>query len=278
MITASFFQVLALSYLATNTQPEPPQEESQEMALEAGGEESEALAPDAAPEGGEASATENAATSSDEVAGKEPMPVMRTGRVISLGIGMHSCGQFFCKDTSKFNGGTIMVGPLLSMDFGLRPHDFFDVTAGFSFGYSPIKDARSGDFAQGWYGLQAIARFFPVRKSRFDPYVGMGMGFFQFWSWSQIGKTDRTYSFSRANMILTAGLDFFATTTFSVGPRVAYNLTFAGRYCYRYEDDDKECHPAKEFGDSSHVDSEEAGKKELIPRPWEFGLMVKWRR
>ena len=201
----------------------------------------------------------------------------RNGMTINLGVGMQSCRQHFCDNTLNFNEGKIGIGPLLNFDLGLRMKDYVDVTGGLTFAYLPIKDADKGDFVQAWYGLHAIARFYPIRHGRWDPYVGAGAGFNQFWSWASVTNVEKTYSFSRANVLLQAGLDVMVVPGFSIGPRFGYNITFGGRYCYWYEGQDKVCRKASSFADSMHAAG--AGKDEqLMPRPWEFALMFKWRR
>ena len=225
------------------------------------------------------------AVQSPPVASSQPQPVsvapssgdassdtyQRVGGVTALNLGMSSCGQLACTLQGDTSDAHIGIGPTLGMDFGLRPRKSFDVTGGFTFSYLPVVKADEGRYANGWYSIHAIGRYFPIKQGRWDPYVGGGIGFTQFWSWSKLGGSDTVASFTQFNLLLVAGFDFHVNRAFSLGPRFTKHYGVGGKTCAWVEDSDKMCISRSE------VSEVEENDERLFPRPWEIGVAFKWR-
>jgi hypothetical protein len=78
------------------------------------------------------------------------------------------------------------------------------------------------------------ANAYPLAFSRFDPYVGFGLGFYQQWLYEDGPSpldVDTTMWTTRGNARFTVGIDVFATNHFALGPRFDFNLPFAGEQC-----------------------------------------------
>lgn len=122
-------------------------------------------------------------------------------------------------------------------------------------------------FASSW-SLAALVIAYPLAFTRWDPYVGLGVGFNQdreryiadeggdrFQSWS-----------NRGELRLALGLDVFINDIISLGPRFDYGAQFAGKLCDEATDSRKDCIGVSEL---------EAEIRDEAPRWFVLGLQFK---
>jgi len=155
---------------------------------------------------------------------KAPDPYVRTGVILGAGLGYGTCVAAYCED---FRGGFAanaevgwrwrFVAPVLTIGGTVGPLEI-DGLPGFR-GHMGLLDVMGG------------VLFFPSLRSKFDPFLGVHLGYTQ--STVQLRRSDVTLRerISRGGVRLSAGLLFLVHPNVSVGPRFDFTLPFAGRAC-----------------------------------------------
>lgn len=204
----------------------------------------------------------------------------RTGWVVLGVAGVGDCVGTVCKkgewaeyprfDTvgNLFADADPGPGPMAGFEFGYRPVPYVDVVAGFSVLYQPIEGQPGSTLFSIGYGLVAGANVYPVAFGRLDPYVGAGLGFFQLWAHQDL--VNATVHMDRGLFRASAGLDVYVTPRFTIGPRLDFDVPFAGRLCAEFSLSDDYAD-----GCDSIADLGEFG--EGMPKLWRVGVAFKGR-
>jgi hypothetical protein len=116
---------------------------------------------------------------------------------------------------------------------------------------------------------------YPVAFGRLDPYVGIGLGFYQLWAHEEDdtgtnGEVDTTMHLDRGVFRVSAGLDVFVTNRFATGPRFDFNVPFAGELCSAVDPIGNNVEDCTDVGDLG-------GFADGLPKAWELGIAVKGR-
>ncbi|MBK9751997.1 MAG: hypothetical protein IPO88_00570 [Nannocystis sp.] len=189
-------------------------------------------------------------------------PYRRTGFVFGGGIGTRFCLTSYCRPDPGLGVGPGFQARLL---FEYRFIQY--LSAGLTFGFAYHKILRAGignddplttykEHGFGW-NLLATVTAYPLPFSRFDPYVGLGIGFAQQREKSVVvssGTSSATQQWhNRGVLRLTFGLDIFATPKFSLGPRLDLDRGFGGnscddasavaKSCMRFQQEDQDIFP-----------------------------------
>lgn len=154
-------------------------------------------------------------------------------------LGIRACTQRVCgRSEDRIRAGA--VGRAL---FELRFHRNVGVEAELGASYHRI-DGGEGfrAFASSW-SLAAVVMAYPLAFTRFDPYVGLGVGFNQDRTrYIDEEVDDRFQSWSnRGELRLALGLDVFLNDTITLGPRLDYGAQFAGKFCDEATNSKKDC-------------------------------------
>lgn len=184
---------------------------------------------------------------------------LRMGGVFAIGHGLQSCTQEYCEYLDDDDvPHSLGVGQSFFIEGGGRPIPWIEISGGFTFASlranstefeeeeEETTDFR--DFEQyvlAWYSVHSMVRAYPLARSRFDPFVGMGLGFTQFAGWThgfeEISDYHYVDLFTRANLLLTAGLDVYLHRRIVLGVFFRYNLGLGGRICSWSDSWSNEC-------------------------------------
>ena len=234
-------------------------------------------------EAAEVAGQERAEPDSKYSAMVEDSPFVRKGFMVMGGPGFTTCVREACTEggwedfplrmNDVFREADLRLGPGAMFEFGGRPIEYVGITGGFSVSYNPVRGLPDRDLWSIWYQAGANVLLYPVAFSRFDPYVGVGLGFTQMWM-HENDLFDGTYRYNRGNFRLSTGVDIFATQRFQLGPRFEWNVPFAGESCLKIDrpavngvsqPDYDECQDVSDHGDF----------KDKMPR--QFGLFIQFK-
>lgn len=181
-------------------------------------------------------------------------------------------GARFClqDDICGRSDGETRLGGTLRGVLDFRIHKYVAIGASLGLAVHNI-DAGEGARARATScNLLAQLTVYPWAKGIWHPFVGVGFGFNQ--DRARVTLTDEDdYKFqdwtNRGVARLSAGLDIFVKDRLSIGPRIDYDLQFAGRVCSEATDVRKDC---VSFSD---IDAD----NDDFPRWITFGLDLKGR-
>jgi hypothetical protein len=136
-------------------------------------------------------------------------------------------------------------GPSFVFEMGLRPIPYVEALAFGHFTYHPTRVRQPGFFPEGdpfTYsasgGLAVLVR--PLAFTRFDPFVGFGLGYHEYRSTIQYARSaglEARMDERLVRLLLrpSAGLDVFVARNVALGPRFDYDLFVGGQYCNAIE-------------------------------------------
>lgn len=171
------------------------------------------------------------------------------------------------------------IGPGALFELGYRPIE--QISFGVGVNVSTMKidvDTDPGYSVDARALMVSPLGFFfvhPVKKSRLDPYAGVGVGWqmhratfeYDFDTPDFEGEggdsEETTFTLKRGTARLTAGLDIYVSEHVALGPRFDLFFGFGGEACL---DDgmDEECDDVDEVFDND--------EEEELPRNWLLGL------
>ena len=196
----------------------------------------------------------------------------RRGILVGVGLGVGSCGHNWCDGYRAGFAGRAELG----WRFGV-----FALVASFGGSFGPFDTAILSEEIE-WPMTSANVRLFdvagglqvhPIRRGRFDPFFGVGLGYSQvsLRSRGELGLVVRE-TVRRGGVPFAIGVPIFVGERISVGPRFDVTVPFAGDVCYRLEISgitDTGCVAVKNLEEDVRVDSAE------LPVPWSVLLEVR---
>lgn len=226
----------------------------------------------------------------------------RTGFVLGVNVGVSGCdtgdfcrGRGFWARTPDGLGGDLSQrpgpGPSVSFELGLRPIPYVEALAFGHFGYHPTHIEQPAGFPEGEPftftasgGLAVNAR--PVAFTRFDPYIGLGIGYHVYRSdvsYTRASGFELNAQEQLVRLLLrpTIGLDVFVARNVSIGPRFEYDLFAGGQYCNQFDltDDSGNIQRGGGCNDVSFletaIDREGDAAEGSLPRFWRLGISVR---
>lgn len=195
----------------------------------------------------------------------ESSPQLRGGVAVGGLLGIRGCTQDSCGSGDY----ELRAGPVIRGAFELRFHRHIGVGGELGFGYHKLgaSDGESGFNTS--VNLAAMMFAYPLARTRWDPFVGLGFGFNQDRQRLEDDDGDRFQDWTNRGLLRASlGLDIFVTRTLTVGPRLDYHLQFAGKICTEASDIRKDCVSV------SDIDGD---FKSELPRWIVFGVQLKTR-
>lgn len=235
----------------------------------------------------------------------EDSPFRRTGIALGIAVGASGCSgnKDWCRGTNYFafnvadlSGNPVGVfatesrpGPSFMVEVGYRPVRLVEVVGFAQSAYRPqqvnVPDGAVVDEVNAFDiggGLAAMIR--PLAYSRFDPFVGVGLGGALHRVRLRLTSDEdieRTYEerISRLLVRASAGLNVYVIERLSVGPRFDYDFFAAGQVCTDMQRVDpsgestssRECQSARELDDLVEVDGFK-GPAGQLPQFWRVSL------
>lgn len=204
-------------------------------------------------------------------------PFLRRGSFVTMGVGLTHCAQDLCTP--------IPMGGLARLELGYRLGRvaFVGTVTG---GGGTTDDPDTDEASIRMLDIAAGALLLPVREGRVDPFLGATLGYastirvFK----PSMSSNDRQYT-KRGALRLSGGILWHVGRRVSLGPRVDWQLPFAGEWCTRFDPEDAfppgstsddQCVSIRE--DIIGVDEDEVPNEEkrrarrAFPRPWALTL------
>ncbi len=207
-------------------------------------------------------------------------PFARAGLTVAAGAGVWSCASAEC--------ALFPLGGLGQLQFGYR-HRYISVMGQLSYGggaveVPPVEEegftiaGLDGDVRRLDVGLGV--QFFPVTQGRWDPFVGVGLGYVSHRTRLSTEGEDGTLllSNSTGGFTVSGGLPIYVARRVSVGPRVAWTTPFAGETCSRTEgagDGLQECTKVSKTFEGLDPYETRVARRQLV-RPWSVTLDVRF--
>ena len=149
-----------------------------------------------------------------------------------VGLGYVGCARHWCEGSTGLAGLDLSFGyrwnrfePVLSIDGAIG--GFKEGLLGGQLGIA-IEEARLSSLGVG-LGVLLFPRF--KERGVADPYFDLGLGFSGVWlKFAGSGLEVRDWV-PRGSIRIGAGVDFFGTERFSIGPGFRVSIPFAGREC-----------------------------------------------
>lgn len=204
---------------------------------------------------------------------------LRKGGVFSIGHGIQSCHQQYCKLSWDGEEQPMRIGQSFFLEGGARPIPWIDITGGFTFATSRKDHSDELDAAIlslfAWYSLHTMVRAYPLNRTVFDPFVGLGFGYTQFAGWTRVfddspQPAHHVDLFTRANLLMTVGLDVFLHRRIVLSGFFRYNIGMGGRMCVWPDSTQSECISMSELREFEEF-------RGMFPNPWEVALAIKFR-
>ena len=193
------------------------------------------------------------------------MPFARPGVKLGALLGVRGCTQDGCGSGDY----EVRAGPVVRGLFEYRFHPYIGLGGELGFGYHKV-GTEGGEKAFGTsLNLAAMVFAYPLPRTRFDPFVGLGFGFNQDRQRYEEQEGDRFQDWTNRGLLRASlGLDVFVIDRLTVGPRLDYHLQFAGKICSEATTVRKDCVSFSDVDDDF---------KDELPRWIVFGVQMKYR-
>lgn len=174
----------------------------------------------------------------------------RTGHQLTLELGAGGDSDNLVAPSFFGNRLTFDTGLSFALAGGyayrFNPWAAFGVSAHYSLMSATVEGAAQSDDEAFWVTASFGFTGYPLWFTRFDPYVGLSVGYSLWTVPAEIGGSRRNYRLHGVTLQLKLGMNVYVTRFLSVGPVFRYFFPFWIRYCITGVGD--HCEPIEDLG------------------------------
>lgn len=201
----------------------------------------------------------------------------RRGVLLGFSFGLAKCARAWCEDAKLGGGGGMEFGyrfgvlaPVFAVSGGGSGGDVGEPWA--SAGWDPARTNMH------WLDIGVGGQVYPIRRGRFDPYVGARLGYTRYVQQVHYTGGDAEaaaeMNASRGGLRVVAGLDVHLRPVVSLGPRFEVTIPFAGRVCISGDVQMPVCRAVEDLRVANGLSS--PADRADLPLQWSFSLFVRF--